>query len=114
MPCACAPRRALRVLTSSDKLGDTGKKKTGFWREEHAAPYYVSRHAGCEVTLASPKGGQPPPDPTSDADDAQNVANKRSKGDTAGVVGRGSAEIAGIDAIGLYRAQQTPPYQYVN
>lgn len=70
------------VLTSHDKLGDTGKK-TGFWLEEFAAPYYVFKDAGAEVTLASPKGGQPPLDPTSDADDAQTEATKRFKADKA-------------------------------
>jgi putative intracellular protease/amidase len=70
------------VLTSHDKLGDTGKK-TGFWLEEFAAPYYVFKDAGAKVTLASPKGGQPPLDPTSDADDAQTEATKRFKADKA-------------------------------
>ena len=55
--------KILMVLTSHDKLGDTGKK-TGFWLEEFAAPYYVFKEAGAEITLASPKGGQPPLDPT--------------------------------------------------
>jgi len=72
--------KILMVLTSHDKLGDTGKK-TGFWLEEFAAPYYAFKDAGAEVTLASPKGGQPPLDPTSDADDAQTEATKRFKGD---------------------------------
>jgi putative intracellular protease/amidase len=72
----------LMVLTSHDKLGDTGKK-TGFWLEEFAAPYYVFKDAGADVTLASPKGGQPPLDPTSDAEDAQTEATKRFKSDTA-------------------------------
>ena len=53
------------VLTSHDTLGNTGRK-TGFWLEEFAAPYYVFHDAGVEVTLASPKGGQPPIDPKSD------------------------------------------------
>jgi len=48
----------LMVLTSHDQLGDTGKK-TGFWLEEFAAPYYVFKDAGATLTLASPKGGQP-------------------------------------------------------
>jgi putative intracellular protease/amidase len=56
--------KVLMVLTSHDQLGDTGKK-TGFWLEELAAPYYVLKDAGAEITLASPKGGQPPLDPTS-------------------------------------------------
>lgn len=72
--------KILMVLTSHDKLGDTGKK-TGFWLEEFAAPYYVFKDAGAQVTLASPKGGQPPLDPTSDAEDAQTAATDRFKGD---------------------------------
>ena len=55
----------LVVLTSHDQLGSTGRK-TGFWLEELASPYYVFTDAGAKVTLASPKGGQPPLDPTSD------------------------------------------------
>jgi putative intracellular protease/amidase len=57
--------KILIVLTSHDQLGDTGKK-TGFWLEEFAAPYYVLKDAGAAITLASPKGGQPPLDPKSD------------------------------------------------
>ena len=68
------------VLTSHDRLGDTGKK-TGFWLEDFAAPYYVFKDAGAEVTLASPKGGQPPLDPKSDAPDAQTEATRRFKAD---------------------------------
>lgn len=74
--------KILMILTSHDKLGDTGKK-TGFWLEEFAAPYYVFADAGAQVTLASPKGGQPPIDPSSDADDAQTNATKRFKADEA-------------------------------
>lgn len=72
----------LMVLTSHDTLGDTGRK-TGFWLEEFAAPYYVFKDAGADVTLASPKGGQPPLDPSSDGDDAQTDATRRFKDDTA-------------------------------
>jgi len=72
--------KILMVLTSHDELGDTGKK-TGFWLEEFAAPYYVFKDAGAEITLASPKGGQPPLDPTSDTDDNQTEATKRFKQD---------------------------------
>ena len=61
--------KILMVLTSHDKLGDTGNK-TGFWLEEFAAPYYVLHDAGAEITLASPKGGQPPLDPKSAEPDA--------------------------------------------
>jgi putative intracellular protease/amidase len=74
--------KILMVLTSHDKLCNTGKK-TGFWLEEFAAPYYVFKDAGSEVTLASPKGGPPPVDPTSDGEDAQTEATKRFKGDKA-------------------------------
>jgi len=72
--------KILMVLTSHDRLGDTGKK-TGFWLEEFAAPYYVFKDAGAEVTLASPKGGQPPLDPKSDTPDAQTEATRRFKAD---------------------------------
>ncbi|SLJ84399.1 type 1 glutamine amidotransferase domain-containing protein [Psychrobacter sp. DAB_AL43B] len=71
----------LMVLTSHDKLGDTGKK-TGFWLEEFAAPYYAFLDAGVNVTLASPAGGQPPLDPSSDTADAQTKDTKRFKEDT--------------------------------
>ena len=74
--------RIVMVLTSHDRLGDTGRK-TGFWLEEFAAPYYVFRDAGAEVTLASPKGGQPPLDPKSDAPDGQTDATRRFKQDAA-------------------------------
>ena len=72
--------KVLIVLTSHSELGDTGKK-TGFWIEEFAAPYYVLADAGAEITLASPKGGQPPIDPKSDEPDAQTAATKRFKAD---------------------------------
>ena len=72
--------KILMVLTSHDQLGDTGKK-TGFWLEEFAAPYYVFKDAGAEITLASPQGGQPPLDPKSDAPDAQTDATRRFKED---------------------------------
>lgn len=68
------------VLTSHDELGETGKK-TGFWLEEFAAPYYVFKDAGADVTLASPRGGQPPLDPSSDSPDAQTDATRRFKAD---------------------------------
>ena len=73
--------KILMVLTSHDKLGDTGKK-TGFWLEEFTAPYYIFKDAGATITLASPKGGQPPLDPKSDEEDAQTDATKRLKSDT--------------------------------
>ena len=74
--------KILMVLTSHDQLGDTGKK-TGFWLEEFAAPYYEFRDAGADVTLASPQGGQPPLDPKSDEPDAQTDATRRFKADDA-------------------------------
>lgn len=66
----------LFVLTSHSELGNTGKK-TGFWVEEFAAPYYVMVDAGVKVTIVSPAGGQPPIDPKSEAADAQTTATKR-------------------------------------
>lgn len=69
-------KKILFVLTSNDKLGDTGNK-TGFWIEEFAAPYYMLKDAGYEVTLSSPKGGQPPIDPSSESEDAQTASTKR-------------------------------------
>jgi len=68
------------VLTSHDQLGDTGKK-TGFWLEEFAAPYYALKDAGADTVVASPKGGQPPLDPKSDEADAQSEDTKRFKAD---------------------------------
>ncbi|WP_444897567.1 type 1 glutamine amidotransferase domain-containing protein [Microbulbifer sp. SSSA005] len=72
--------KILMVLTSHDELGNTGKK-TGFWLEEFAAPYYIFKDAGAEVTLASPKGGQPPLDPKSDEPDFQTEATHRFQAD---------------------------------
>src|SRR5450631_2659027 len=74
--------RILMVLTSHDQLGNTGRK-TGFWLEEGAAPYYVFRDAGVELTLASPQGGQPPVDPKSDLPENQTAAMARFKEDQA-------------------------------
>ncbi|WP_299986847.1 type 1 glutamine amidotransferase domain-containing protein [uncultured Pontibacter sp.] len=68
--------KVLFVLTSHDQLGDTGKK-TGFWIEEFAAPYYTLADAGVQVDLVSPKGGQPPIDPKSTEPDAQTEATRR-------------------------------------
>ncbi len=74
--------KILMVLTSHDQLGDTGRK-TGFWLEEFAAPYYVFLDAGVQLTLASPKGGQPPVDPKSDLPENQTPAMARFKQDPA-------------------------------
>ncbi|WP_418359834.1 type 1 glutamine amidotransferase domain-containing protein [Sphingobacterium detergens] len=68
--------KVLVVLTSHDQLGNTGAK-TGFWVEEFAAPYYVMADAGVAITIASPKGGQPPIDPKSALPDFQTAATKR-------------------------------------
>ena len=72
----------LMVLTSHDKLCDTGKE-TGFWLEEFAAPYYVFTDAGAQVTLLSPKGRPPPLDPKSDEPEAQTDSTRRFKADAA-------------------------------
>jgi putative intracellular protease/amidase len=74
--------KILMVFTSHDILGNTGRK-TGFWLEEGAAPYYVFKDAGVELTLASPKGGQPPVDPKSDLPENQTPAMTRFKQDPA-------------------------------
>jgi putative intracellular protease/amidase len=72
--------KILMVLTSHDILGETGKK-TGFWLEELAAPYYIFKDAGAEITLASPKGGQPPLDPVSNLPDFQTDDTRRFEAD---------------------------------
>lgn len=74
--------KVLIVLTSHDKLGDTGKK-TGFWLEELAAPYYLFKDAGAEIVIASPKGGQPPLDPKSNEPDYQTDNTHRFEADAA-------------------------------
>jgi putative intracellular protease/amidase len=74
--------KVLIVLTSHSELGNTGEK-TGFWVEEFAAPYYVLADAGAELTLSSPKGGQPPIDPKSELPDFQTEATHRFDKDTA-------------------------------
>lgn len=83
----------LIVLTSHDQLGNTGKK-TGFWLEEFAAPYYVLKDAGVSITLASPKGGQPPLDPKSDLPENQTELTKRFRADTAA-----QADLAGTTKL---------------
>lgn len=72
--------KVLMVMTSHDQLGASGEK-TGFWLEEFASPYYVFKDAGVEITIASPKGGQPPLDPKSDEEDFQTEATRRFKTD---------------------------------
>jgi putative intracellular protease/amidase len=74
-------KQILMVLTSHDQLGNTGAK-TGFWLEEFAAPYYVFKDSGADITLASAKGGQPPLDPKSDDEASQTEATRRFKADS--------------------------------
>ena len=74
--------KILMVLTSHDELGNTGKK-TGFWFDELASPYYTFKDAGAEVVLASPKGGQPPLDPKSNEPEFQTDQTHRFEADTA-------------------------------
>ena len=108
----------LMVLTSHDRLGDTGKK-TGFWLEEFAAPYYVFKDAGAEVTLASPKGGQPPLDPKSDEPDAQTEATRRFTNDPeaqqalAGTVPLSSVSADRFDAL-FYPGGHGPLWDLAN
>jgi putative intracellular protease/amidase len=92
--------KILMVMTSHERLGDTGKK-TGFWLEEFAAPYYVFKDAGADIVLASPQGGQPPLDPKSDSEDAQTPATERFDRDDAAKSAlsatRKLADVAGED-----------------
>jgi putative intracellular protease/amidase len=74
--------KILMVLTSHDKLGNTGRK-TGFWLEEFAAPYYVFKETGAEIVVASPKGGQPPLDPKSNEPNFQTDLTRRFETDAA-------------------------------
>jgi putative intracellular protease/amidase len=74
--------KVLMVITSHDQLGNTGRK-TGFWLEELAAPYYVVKDAGVEITLASPKGGRPPIDPKSNEPDNRTELTVRFEKDAA-------------------------------
>jgi putative intracellular protease/amidase len=72
--------KILMVLTSHDKLGNTGRK-TGFWLEEFAAPYYTFKDAGAQIVIASPKGGQPPLDPKSNEPNFQTDRTRRFEAD---------------------------------
>jgi putative intracellular protease/amidase len=74
--------KVLMVITSHDQLGNTGRK-TGFWLEELAAPYYVFKDAGVEITLASPKGGRPPMDPKSNEPNFRTDLTRRFENDAA-------------------------------
>ncbi|GJI90171.1 type 1 glutamine amidotransferase domain-containing protein [Duganella hordei] len=75
-------KKVLMVLTSHSELGDTGRK-TGFWLEELAAPYYAFKDAGLQVVLASPLGGQPPLDPKSNEPSFQTELTRRFEADAA-------------------------------
>jgi putative intracellular protease/amidase len=89
--------KVLFVLTSHSELGETGEQ-TGFWVEEFAAPYYVLADAGVEITVASPKGGQPPIDPKSELPEAQTIASQRYYNDHILLVKvAGSLELSEID-----------------
>ncbi len=90
--------KILMVLTSHDQLGDTDRK-TGFWLEEFAAPYYVFNDAGAEITIASPLGGHPPIDPNSDAEYAQTEDTNRFKTDESAKAQLASSlKLSDIDA----------------
>lgn len=96
--------KILMVLTSHDRLADTGEK-TGFWLEEFAAPYYTFKDAGADVTLASPAGGHPPLDPKSDQPEAQSEFTERFKADSdaqqhlAHTKALGEIDAADFDAV---------------
>jgi len=110
--------RILMILTSHDQLGDTGKK-TGFWLEEFASPYYVFRDAGHDVTLASPKGGQPPIDPTSSQPQMQTDATRRfnddeqAKAAMAATVPLSQVDVTEFDAV-FYPGGHGPLWDLAN
>jgi putative intracellular protease/amidase len=110
--------KILMVLTSHDRLGDTGQP-TGFWLEELAAPYYVFKGAGADVTLASPKGGHPPIDPKSDDPGSQTEAMTRFKNDPAAQALLANTEILrdmkadGFDAV-FYPGGHGPMWDLVD
>jgi putative intracellular protease/amidase len=96
--------KVLIVLTSHDKLGDTGNK-TGFWLEELASPYYVMKDAGVQVTLASPLGGQPPLDPSSNQPDFHTDDTRRfdddkvAQAELANTAKLSEMNVEGFDAV---------------
>jgi putative intracellular protease/amidase len=99
--------KIVMVLTSHDQLGDTGRK-TGFWLEEFAAPYFVFRDAGITLTLASPKGGQPPIDPKSDLPEGQTPSMVRFKQDV-----RAQKELSQTVALETIKAEDYDTIFYV-
>jgi len=108
----------LMVLTSHDQMGDTGHK-TGFWLEEFTAPYYVFRDAGAAVTIASPKGGKPPVDPNSEADEALTNTTRRFQADAhakealASTKKLNDVDMNGFDAV-FYPGGHGPMWDLVN
>jgi len=110
--------KIVMVLTSHSALGNTGKK-TGFWLEEFAAPYFVFRDAGAAITLASPRGGQPPLDPKSDEPAAQTQATARFKQDAgaqsalATTVELSKVRVAEFDAV-FYPGGHGPLWDLAN
>jgi hypothetical protein len=98
--------KILMVLTSHDQLGNTGRK-TGFWLKEFAAPYFVFRDAGVDVTLASPKGGQPPIDPKSDLPENQTPAMTRFKKDA--VAQKALANTVRLARLSQFEASRNRP-----
>ncbi|MBQ0833535.1 type 1 glutamine amidotransferase domain-containing protein [Marinobacter sp.] len=108
----------LMVLTSHDQMGDTGHK-TGFWLEEFTAPYYVFRDAGAAVTIASPKGGKPPVDPNSEADEALTDTTRRFQADAhakealASTKKLNDVDMNGFDAV-FYPGGHGPMWDLVN
>jgi putative intracellular protease/amidase len=99
--------KILMVTTSHDQLGNTGRK-TGFWLEEFAAPYFVFRDAGAQLILASPKGGQPPIDPKSDLPENQTPAMARFKQDK-----RAQSELSRTVKLADMRAEDYDTIFYV-
>lgn len=95
--------KVLVVLTSHDRLGETGKK-TGFWLEELAAPYYRLKQAGAELTLASPRGGRPPLDPKSNEPGAQTDDTRRFEADPEAMAALESTVVLGKVDAGDYDA----------
>jgi len=93
--------KILIVLTSHDKLGDT-RRKTGFWLEELAAPYYVFKDAGAEIVLTSPKGGEPPLDPKSNESGFQTDSTRRFEAEHSSVCPRCARRIRGRSGAGIY------------
>jgi putative intracellular protease/amidase len=110
--------KILLVLTSHERLGDTGHK-TGFWLEEFAAPYFVFKDAGATITLASPAGGKPPLDPKSDEPGAQTEATQRFRQDLvaqqqlASTLLLASVSIADFDAV-FYPGGHGPLWDLAN